>query len=375
MGLCAIVAPRLPKPAVWHVKPASPETPTRIPLLADRLRTSFILICVSLASLYVDAVFSPSRLAGVVAPAASTAGLYLIPLLSFFAYGTAHDLNGLLEGAGFPARRFLTILGSVAVALSPSVVMIWNAVEIWFPGVLGVYPPNCPIGQMGWIAISTMIVISCLFLVEMKEYGHESDTDLVLRRLAAGVLIVVYVGISLSFLVMIRSLGSGNWGLAALLTMIATTKSTDAGAYFSGKAFGKRKLIPRLSPGKTWEGAIGGMLVATIVATLCLAFLFPALTITPSEPVAGPDVLIETDLVAGADNLGAELPPLALALILGPVLAVSGMIGDLAQSLVKRACKAKDSGNLLPGLGGVWDVTDSLIFASLPAFLCFVAVA
>jgi phosphatidate cytidylyltransferase len=58
---------------------------------------------------------------------------------------------------------------------------------------------------------------------------------------------------------------------------------------------------------------------------------------------------------------------------LGPVLAITGMIGDLAESLVKRDSNAKDSGNLLPGLGGVWDVTDSLIAAVMPAFLCFVA--
>lgn len=361
--------------------PTSLPTPKRIPLLADRLRTSFILICVALASLYVDAVYSPSRLAGIGTPDSSTAGLYLIPLLCFFAYGTARDLCGLLGGVGFPVQRMVTIAGSVAVALSPSVVMLWNAAAIWLPGDIGIYPPDCPIGQMGWIAIAMMVVISCLFLVEMKAYGPDSDTGRVLRRLAAGIFIVAYVGISMSFLVMIRSLGHGNWGLAALLTMIATTKSTDAGAYFSGKAFGKHKLIPRLSPGKTWEGAIGGTLVATIVAIVCLMFLFPAmadgsgLSGGVAEPVARPDVLIETDLVAAAANTGSKLPPLALALILGPVLAISGMIGDLAQSLVKRACKAKDSGNLLPGLGGVWDVTDSLIFASLPAFLCFVAVA
>ena len=75
----------------------------------------------------------------------------------------------------------------------------------------------------------------------------------------------------------LRSLGDGNWGLAAVLTMIAVTKSTDAGAYFSGKTFGKHKLIPRLSPGKTREGAVGGIVIATIVAFVCLKWLFPAI--------------------------------------------------------------------------------------------------
>ncbi|WP_040770873.1 phosphatidate cytidylyltransferase, partial [Novipirellula maiorica] len=147
--------------------------------------------------------------------------------------------------------------------------------------------------------------------------------------------------------------GSGNWGLAALITMIAVTKSTDAGAYFVGRAVGRHKLIPRLSPGKTWEGAVGGMLTSTIVAFACLHWLFPAMA-----PTTNAITLIQC--IIGA-------------IVLGPVLAIAGMLGDLAESLVKRDAGVKDSGSWLPGLGGVWDVTDSLIAAVMPAFLCFAA--
>jgi phosphatidate cytidylyltransferase len=157
----------------------------------------------------------------------------------------------------------------------------------------------------------------------------------------------------MAMLVALRGLHTGNWGLAALITMIAVTKSADAGAYFTGKAIGKHKLIPRLSPGKTWEGAIGGILASTLTAVACLTWLFPTLPNT------------------GAG--GALSSPISGALLLGPLLAISGMVGDLAESLVKRDCGAKDSGDWLPGLGGVWDVTDSLIAAVLPAYLCFVA--
>ena len=138
------------------------------------------------------------------------------------------------------------------------------------------------------------------------------------------------------------------------------TKSTDAGAYFSGRALGKHKLIPRLSPGKTREGAVGGILTATIVAFVCLQWLFPLVAGEAAGPVQAPSV-------PGIDQ------PLWGALVLGPLLAVAGMIGDLAESLVKRDTGAKDSGTWLPGLGGVWDVTDSLIAAVMPAFLCFAA--
>ncbi|SMP53241.1 phosphatidate cytidylyltransferase [Neorhodopirellula lusitana] len=368
-------------------------------MLADRLRTSFVMICVVAGLLFLDACYSPSHLAGLTSHSQSTAGLYLLPLLLFFALGTAWELAGLLRGAGFPVHRLVALMGAGIIAASPGVVPIWNSIALALPGMVGFYPPGCPIGQMGWIALATTACVSMLFLLEMKNFSADSDSREVLSRLSAGTMVLVYVGIPMALLVAMRSLGNGNWGLAALLTMIATTKSTDAGAYFSGKAFGKRKLIPRLSPGKTWEGAIGGVIVATIVAAICLAFLFPAIVgsgtnAVSAEPDASPTVfggtavgeidsldskeLASRDLASQnlkAQSAPTELPPLALALVLGPSLAILGTLGDLAQSLVKRACQAKDSGNLLPGLGGVWDVSDSLIFASFPAFLCFVAVA
>ncbi|MEM9828509.1 MAG: phosphatidate cytidylyltransferase, partial [Planctomycetota bacterium] len=136
--------------------------------------------------------------------------------------------------------------------------------------------------------------------------------------------------------------------------MIAVTKSGDTGAYFTGRALGRHKLIPKLSPGKTWEGAVGGVVFATLVAWLCLRFLMPDQSSANAQP-----------------SIEFLSHPFYGALVLGPVLAVAGMLGDLAESMVKRECGAKDSGHWLPGMGGVWDVTDSLIAASLPAYLLF----
>ena len=109
-----------------------------------------------------------------------------------------------------------------------------------------------------------------LLLAEMADYGKGPTKAI--ERTCHGAFVSVYVGLPMALLVSVRSLGDGNWGLAAILTMIAVTKSTDAGAYFSGKAFGKHKLIPRLSPGKTREGA-GRNVTATIVAFVCLKWL------------------------------------------------------------------------------------------------------
>ncbi len=319
-------------------------------MLIDRLRSSAILILVVVALLYSDANYGIS----------GAAGLFLVPLLLFFALGTAWDCCGLLQRAGFPMHHGVTLFATGMVSAAPCVVLIWNALAAMFPSLIARYPIDCPIGMMGWITVAGCLAAVIFFLDEMKDYTLGSDPSGVLRRLVAGLFVAMYVGLPMSLLIMIRGLGSDHmsdlptssntWGLAALLTMIIVTKSTDAGAYFTGKAIGRHKLIPRLSPGKTVEGSLGGLVVSTLVAAVCLKFLFPVVTST-------------------------NHPPLWLAFVLGPSLGIAGMVGDLAESLVKRACGAKDSGNLLPGLGGVWDVTDSLIFAALPAFLCFAAVA
>ncbi len=126
-------------------------------------------------------------------------------------------------------------------------------------------------------------------------------------------------------------------GLAWLLTVILVTWLSDTGAYLVGRTMGRRKLIPTVSPNKTWEGLIGGLVAATITGILC-NWLF-----------------------------GLDINPLLAALI-GFVLAVVGVIGDLTESLIKRQAGVKDSGTLIPGHGGMLDRIDALLF-TFPAGL------
>lgn len=310
-------------------------------MLKDRLRTSAVLIVVVLGLLYLDSRHS----------IAGAEGLWLLPLLMFFALGSAWDMASLMAGSSRLISKPVTLLATAIVTFSACVPLLW-------PLVGQQYPANCPVGELGWIVIGGVTAVFVVLASEMKTYGLGPPGTI--ERTCHAVFVSLYIGLPMALLVALRAMGGGNWGLAALLTMILVTKSTDAGAYFTGKAIGKHKLIPRLSPGKTKEGSAGGIVIATIVAFVCLKWLFPMVAGSGSPPGEVP-----------------SLPPLANplwgALVLGPALAVSGMVGDLAESLVKRDCGAKDSGNWLPGLGGVWDVTDSLIAAVAPAFLCFAA--
>jgi phosphatidate cytidylyltransferase len=131
-----------------------------------------------------------------------------------------------------------------------------------------------------------------------------------------------------------------------LLCVIATVKLSDTAQYFVGSNFGMHKLAPMLSPKKTWEGAVGGGLLASALVTYLLWKYQYAL-------------------------VGIAPPRLALTFFFALSISVGGIIGDLAESLLKRDAGVKDSSSWMPGLGGVLDLLDSLLFAAPVAYLWF----
>lgn len=325
-------------------------------MLTDRLRTSAVLIVAVSILLFLDLRFPLP---------AETGGVWLLPLLLFFAIGTARDVAQMLEPSLGPIDRGGIYGATSIITLSAATPLAWGVVA-------GSYPDDCPVGRVGWIAIGAGLGTVGILVREMIRFGRpdRGPAETQLKRLAAGLFVAHYVGVPMALLVAVRGLGpTPAWGVAALVSTIAITKSGDAGAYAVGKLWGRRKLIPWLSPGKTWEGAIGGVIASTIVALICFH-----VTAFPTGEFDTATVGTEGEAASTFRWPGGGVP-LGWALVVGPLLASAGMLGDLAESLIKRLAGVKDSGTWLPGLGGVWDVTDSLLVAVIPAFLCFAALA
>ena len=145
-----------------------------------------------------------------------------------------------------------------------------------------------------------------------------------------GVLYIVFLG---GFLVATRVGFDAVLSSKLLLFFFFANFGADAGAYFVGKSLGKHKLAPKISPGKTWEGLVGGILVSAAFASLASVWFFPELPIKFSIPLA-------------------------------VVMAIAGVAGDLAESAIKRGADVKDAASILPGHGGFLDRLDSLLFCA-----------
>lgn len=300
-------------------------------MLGQRLTSAAVLVAVLLSILWLDHQH----------PLWGVTGLWLLVPLGLLVVGTCLDIVRLLAAAGHPSDPIGATLAALAVPLTAYVPSLWP--------LLGTpYPADCPLQHSGWIVVGLAMAMLAIFLRQMATYDPQCR-GVALRRLLGSVFVAGYVGLPFAVMFAIRSMGPPGWGLSALITMVVVTKVADAGAYFAGKLAGRHKLVPRLSPGKTWEGAVGGIVAAVAASYGCFLWLFPAL------------------------DEAAPPAPWWAPLLLGVVGMLAGLVGDLVESLVKRETGAKDSGQTLPGLGGVWDVTDSPLLVAAPAWVIYAA--
>jgi phosphatidate cytidylyltransferase len=185
-----------------------------------------------------------------------------------------------------------------------------------------------------WPPPLDLVAISALIVVGALAVASGNPGPAILRDAACALFPVLYIGVPLGALAAVRSSSR-----EALLLLMATIVISDSAQYYSGRAFGRHLLAPAISPKKTVEGALGGMILGTLAMTAGGVRLFP----------------------------DAGLP--LLVLVAAAVVAL-GMVGDLFESLLKRSAGVKDSSSLIPGHGGVLDRIDSWLFAG-PVFYVF----
>jgi phosphatidate cytidylyltransferase len=194
------------------------------------------------------------------------------------------------------------------------------------------------------IGVGLAMVILVGFLEEMRSFRQQGES---VTRMATAFWISGYLGLLPGFLVQLRWLervgrGPGatgeNSATIALALAIFVPKCCDIGAYFTGRFLGRHPMAPVLSPKKTWEGAAGGLTGAVLTAI-------------------------------GINRLGPVLSQgLWQEIGFGVTVGIAGMVGDLAESLIKRDCGTKDASKVVPGFGGVLDVVDSILFAAPIAY-------
>lgn len=182
-------------------------------------------------------------------------------------------------------------------------------------------------------SLSIILILFVIFLLITQTFRFQKDFSKMLAGVGVTLLGVLYIVFLGGFLVSMRVGFETVPGLSSklLLYFFLVTMGSDVGAYFIGKGIGKRKLIPNVSPNKTWEGFIGGILLAIGFAALSTFLFFPELPYEVSIPLA-------------------------------IVMALVGVGGDLAESAMKRGSKTKDAASILPGHGGLLDRLDSLLF-------------
>jgi phosphatidate cytidylyltransferase len=257
--------------------------------------------------------------------------------------GLAHDKG--IRGAGLAVLMLLVVplaIRELATLFAAKKVQPYSLLSVAGSALLIVHAFCTQFVWFQKIGASSLAFIICgvmLLAALQRAMGKKSDDAIV--HMAGTVLAVLYLGGLAWFLIALRvkhgAVFSGTtWHVVMILLAV---KFTDIGAFFTGKAIGRHKLIPWLSPGKTWEGLIGGLITAGAISA-AVAPMIPNMT-----------------WYKGA--------------LFGVLIGGVGQLGDLLESMFKRDAAVKDSGNLLPGFGGVLDVIDSPLLAAPFAYVLF----
>lgn len=275
------------------------------------------------------------------------AGIALFPLLIGLLIPSCGELITLSRLAGARPLRFLVFLCTALIVtmswLAP-IAADWELAHELGPRMRFLMHAAT---NGSWAFAALGISLLLVFMAEIYRFKRPGYS---LIHVAATMFIIVYLGALSVFLVQIRLFG----GLGYLVTFLLTVKMGDIGAYTIGRLFGRTKIAPSLSPGKTIEGAVGALLFSCFTSWLMFC------QILPLWPVS------KTFRTHGVSGLTTVIP--FDWLIFGILIGLIGMIGDLAESMLKRDAKQKDSSVWMPGFGGVLDIMDSILLAAPVAY-------
>ena len=274
----------------------------------------------------------------------SITGIGLLPLLIGLLIPSCAELITLSRLAKARPQRYVVFLCTLLVVIiswiAPIPIVLGWAESVSTPRMLFLLQhANC--GSWAFAALGLSLIL--VFIIELCRFKNPGVS---LIHVAATMFIIVYLGGLSVFLILIRAFG----GIGYLVTFLITVKMGDTGAYIIGRLFGRTKMVPTLSPGKTIEGAVGALFFSCLTSWVMFSLILP---IWPKSftPLPG--------LTAGI--------PYGW-LIFGVLIGAIGMIGDLAESMLKRAAQRKDSSRWMPGFGGVLDIMDSILLAAPVAY-------
>jgi len=249
-----------------------------------------------------------------------------VTIVTFLAALTLYEFYGMTAKMGARPFRRMGLMFSVLITAAPYCL----AYKVDEPDLLASLPT-------GLLVLA--LIVSCIRVLGERTPENRVET------IAATMMGLLYVPFMLHYLVAILMReGSDGDNLALALWTIAVSKFCDVGALLTGLAFGKHKMSPQISPKKTWEGAVGGVFVSMGVGAGIAYF--------------------------ASGHFSSSLTPLVAAGMALPI-AVITIISDLIESAVKRRADTKDTGALIPGIGGAFDLTDSLILTAPLAYFMF----
>jgi phosphatidate cytidylyltransferase len=259
-----------------------------------------------------------------------------LPVTIVMAIVSAAAFLELKRLAAKTGARLLPVTGLVATVLLATC-------TYWLPVLSRTVHPLFGVGPFEMVPL----FLGLVFAVQMIR----RRTQEALGDLAATTFAVAYIGACGATILWVRFA----FGVPALVLFLVAAKFTDIGAYFVGSAIGRHKLIPWLSPGKSWEGLVGGLFVGALA---CVA-------------------LVRLTGWYTGEGAFAAGPSLSLwqAGVFGAVVGLAGQFGDLCESLLKRSAGLKDSGAVVPEFGGVLDIIDSVLLSAPVAVILLAVMA